>query len=273
MFGAALEDSADQKRERIFVASGLAARELVWNDVEDQWWARLSQDNVAYFRSSDCKRLDGPFRHLRSQKNGREIANLLRDELETYLVSANVSGFALGVVMADYREVLQKVPAAQIFYEDDPTVMAFYHLMYEINRTIRRKAKGCSVAFIYDKSSASEKVAHAFNALKTAHPVSGRSMATFAPLDDRDHAPLQAADMLGDVCRGIFESWLNQGRPRCVPIPERWQSNLVFTGKFDKEYLIYTVQTNLANPRFRKGLLPVRKMGSKERRRRDNLHR
>jgi hypothetical protein len=274
MFGAALEETSDRNRERIFVACGLIGRDFVWNGIEDKWWSRLKQDGVAYYKTSSCKGLDGPFCKFKSAPDGRAKANRLRDDLESFLTSSHLIGFAIGCPMDDYKEVLREIPQARMFYEDDPTVMAFYHLMYQINRTIRRKAKGCSVAFIYDQSSSSRKLMHAFDALKVVHPLSSRSMATFAPLDDRDHAPLQAADMLSNVCREeIFEPWLNEGRPRFVPVPQRWRGNLDFMGKFDKDYMLYTIRKNLANPRFIGGLLPLRQMGTSERRRRARMER
>jgi hypothetical protein len=169
--------------------------------------------------------------------------------------------------MEDYLDALRTVPDAKRFYEEDPTVMAFYHLMYQMNRTFRRKAKGFSVAFVFDQSSQSDKVAHAFHALKITHPISSRSMTTFASLDDKKHPRLQVADLLADVGRNIFQSWLAQGRPRFVPISTEWAQHIDFTGKVDKEYILHEINKNLASKRFAKGMLPVRPMGRRQRRR------
>jgi hypothetical protein len=38
-------------------------------------------------------------------------------------------------------------------------------------------------------------------------------------------------------------------------------------GKLDREYILYTIEKNLANKRFIKGLLPVRAMGRRQQRR------
>ena len=60
---------------------------------------------------------------------------------------------------------------------------AFYHLMDAMNRTVRKKARGCSIAFVYDDSSKSQKISHAFEALKEVHPFAARTLTTFLPLE------------------------------------------------------------------------------------------
>jgi hypothetical protein len=177
-------------------------------------------------------------------------------------------GFALGIVMPDYLQVIKEIPDAKHFYEKDPHVLAFYHLMYQINRTIRRKVKGCSVAFVYDQSPYSDKVGHAFGALKLVHPIASRSMKTFAPLDDKDYPALQTSDLLADVIREAFERWLSRGKPRYVPIESKWNKNVDFVGKFDRDYMLNAIKKTLASKRFIKGMLPVR-LGSRRQQRRE----
>jgi hypothetical protein len=169
--------------------------------------------------------------------------------------------------MEDYKRVLTKVPAASLFYEDDPTVTCFYHLMDTINRTVRKKAKGCSVAFVYDQSSQSKKLAHAFNALKLTHPIASESLTTFAPLDDKVHPPLQAADLLTDIGKRVYGAWLARGRPRHVEISKEWSQHIDFTGQFDEGYMIHEIKKNLASRRFAIGSLPVRRVGRRQQRR------
>ncbi len=268
VFKSSLDESADQLRERLFVAAGLIGFEGDWKPIEKRWGDILDEHQIAYFKTSECKTLDGEFRKYRSVLNGREIANQIRGKLENVLISSHLGAFGLAIVMQDYLQVLREVPEAKSFYEDDPSaVPAFYHLIYEINRTIRRKAKGSFVAFLYDDSPVSEKINHAFSALRQVHPVSSRSMVTLAPLDDRNHPALQAADMWADIARQeVYEPWLAHGRHR-IEAPEGWKPNVVWMGMFDREYLLYTIQKNLSNPRFKNGLLPTREMGRNQQRR------
>jgi hypothetical protein len=227
----------------------------------------LHFDKLNYYKTSEWKNLRGEFKQFANRIDGRKIADKVRTDLEDIILSAHLIGFTLGVIMQDYKKVLRTVPEAKLFYEDDPTVTAYYHLMDAINRTVRKKTNGFSVAFIYDQSSQSDKISHAFNALKSTHPITSKSLATFAPLDDKLHPPLQAADLLADIGKGIFGCWLAKDRPRHVALDKKWVPCIDFTGRIDEPYMLYEMRRNLSSNRFAKGSLPTRPIGRRQQRR------
>lgn len=249
IFEAALDESSDQKCETIFVAAGFIGLEDCWKDVERRWLEVLKKHGMQYFKSKEWKSLTGQFRKFRSNAYpkplGGQTADAVREELVTIILSSNLIGFAVGILMKDYNEVLQKMAASRVFYNDDPHVEAYYSLMHEIVRTVRRKAKGKSVAIVYDDSTYSQKVEHAFKALKKIHPSIGSSLRTFLPLSDKDHVPLQAADILANLIKTTFEKWFENGRPALIPLDKRWRKNVHFVGKFDREHMVYTTLRNL----------------------------
>lgn len=249
---AALDETADKKQEKIFVAAGFVAREEFWTKFETEWLSKLHASGLNHYKTSEWKNLTGQFSKFSGSVAGRKSADAIRSDLEKIILSSHLIAFALGVIMEDYKKVLREVPSAKRFYEDDPTITSFYHLMDAINRTVRKKAKGCSVAFVHDESSQSKKIFHAFDALKITHPIAGKTLTTFAPLDDTKHPPLQATDLFAEVAKNIFSEWLARGRPRYVAVPKEWRQHIDFTGRIDEPYMRDEIARNLASPRFQK---------------------
>jgi hypothetical protein len=176
-----IDESSDQKSKEVFCVAGFLAHERFWKALEEQWVKRLRADGVKYFRSTDCKSVRGPFEHLRkvygSLVAAKKAADTLRADLESILVSpqSHWHGFSLGVVIPEYNHILKKYPESRIFYAKDPTVAAYSQIMYEIVRTVRRKARKFGVAYILDASNYSNRIKHAFDAMKVHHPRVGVS--------------------------------------------------------------------------------------------------
>jgi hypothetical protein len=252
-----LDESSDQEQKDIFCVAAFLANERLWKPLEDRWVKRLQQDHVKYFRASDCKAVRGAFDHLRKEYGSfleaKKVADTLRAELEDILVSSHWIGFGLGVVMPDYKAVLQEYPIARRFYAEDPTVAAYSQIMYEVAREVRKKAKGFGVAYIVDDSSYSDKIRHAFDAMKVNHPTIGVSAKTCAPFDDKDTPALQMADLLANVTKDIFLEWL----PRGGPYAElgKWHDHFERFGKWDKKHMVKSLGRNLTSPRFVKGTI------------------
>ena len=259
---ATLEESADEKQEKLFVAAGFVGRQEFWATFERGWRTKLDDWGLKYYKTSEWKNLAGEFSGFQ-----RSSANIARAELENIILSNRIIAFSLGIVMEDYNKVRSEVPASRFFYEDDPSVPAFYHLMDAMNRTVRKKAKECCIAFVYDDSTRSAKISHAFEALKTVHPIAARTLTTFTPQDDKEHPSLQATDLLAEIAKNTLGEWLARGRPRHVSIPKGWEQNWDFCTRIDERYMLNEMNRTLASQRFKKGLLPVRPVGKRQRRR------
>jgi hypothetical protein len=259
---ATLEESADRKQEIIFVAAGFVGREDFWTKFESEWRTKLDDGGIKYYKTSHWKHLKGQFEGLE-----RSAADKIRADLQAVIQSNRIIAFGLGIIMKDYNKVRSEMPEAIFFYEDDPSVPAFYHLMDVMNRTVRKKAKGCSIRFIYDDSSKSAKISHAFESLRKVHPIVGKTLETLAPFDDKEHPSLQATDLLAEVTKGVFTEWLAEGRPQTVPIPNGWEQNMEPCLVMDERYLRHEIAKTLASPKFMKGLLPVRPVGRQQQRR------
>jgi hypothetical protein len=186
----------------------------------------------------------------------KKVADSLRAELEDMLASSCLIGFSIGVVIPDYKAVLQEYPIARRFYAEDPIVAAYSQIMYEVARQVRKNAKGFGVAYIVDDSTYSDKIKHAFEAMKINHPTVGVSAKTCAPFDDKDTPALQMADLLANVTKDIFLNWLACGGAH--PELGRWHNHIERIGKWDKEHMLRSLGRTLRSPRFAKGTLAPR---------------
>jgi Protein of unknown function (DUF3800) len=259
------DESSDQKQQEILCVSGFVAYSHFWKPLERQWVETLAREGVRYFSAKECKSVQGPFYHLRkkcgSLEAAKEKAASIRASLENILVPspsqppAQWHGFALGVVIPDYNDVLQKIPIAHRFYAKDPTVAAYMQIMYEIVRVVRRNLKGWGVAYIIDRSNDSPKIAHAFEAMKKHHPTCGKSAKTCAPFDDEETPGLQMADMFAGAMRERFEQWIASGRKS--DLCGKWITNTANAkvGLWDKDFMLKSLSRTVRHPRFKAGTL------------------
>jgi hypothetical protein len=257
VFDSFLDESSDKTQKDIFCVAAFLANERLWKPLEERWVKRLQQDQVRYFRASDCKTVHGPFEHLRkvhgSFDAAKKVADALRADLEDLLVPSRWIGFCLGVIIPEYKAVLQEFPEANRCYGKDPTVAAYQQIMYEVVRVVRKKAKEFGVAFIVDASTYSARIRHAFEAMKTNHPTIGQSAKTCAPFDDKETPALQMADLLASVTKDIFLEWLRKGTQ--YPELGKWHDHIERIGKVDAALMLRTLTRTFKSPRFVKGTL------------------
>lgn len=218
-----LDESSDEERKQVLCVAGFVGHEAYWKAMQQEWIERLDRDSVAYFRTSDCKSLSGPFRVLTrkygSVAKARPIAERLRSDLEQIIARYHWIGFALGVPVSEYKEVFHVTPAARLLYsEDDPTEAAYAKLMYMIATSARKNAPGAEIAYVIDEAEFSGKIAEAFKAIKQNNPRISKVMRSLVPSDDKVTAPLQIADLIASVVKdGILERF-RTGEPLKLPI-------------------------------------------------------
>jgi hypothetical protein len=253
------DESSDQQQQEVFCVAAFLANETYWRPLEVRWVNRLHEDHIEYFRASDCKAVRGAFNHLRKKHGSflkaQEVADKLRADLENILLTPPSPwiGFAAGVVISDYDAVRQVFPEARYFFGEDKTVPAYRQVMYEVARTVRRKAKEFGIAYIVDDSTYSQEIKQAFDATKNNHPTVAASMKTIAALDDKATPALQIADLFANVCKDIFLDWLRGGAQH--PEFGKWHDHIDRMGKFDKGVMLHSLLKTLNSPRLAKGTL------------------
>jgi hypothetical protein len=269
-----LDESSDEKQEHVFCVAACCATDKNWDGIQRRWLDRLQVDNVKYFRASSCKAVSGPFFHLRrvhgSLAAARRVAERIRADLENILLTSAWAGFMLGVVIPDYKGVLAAYPVARAFFAGDPTEHAYSQVMYEVTRTIRRKAKNHAAAFVIDQSLYSDKVIAAYNAMRQNHPTVAKTAKTILPLDDKETASLQVADLLASVAKDTFIEWLKDPTQRYAPLPEKWRNHFERIGRWDKPHFLRSLTKTLESPRLKQDKLarrarPEHKLSKRER--------
>lgn len=263
-----LDESSDQKQQNIFCVAAFLANRPHWGALQARWVERLRQDDVGYFRASDCKSVRGAFSHLRTKHGSflkaKEAADKLRVELETILLSpaSHWIGFATAVVVPDYDAVRREFSPAGYFFGEDKTIPAYRQVMYEIARTVRKKAKKFGVAYVVDASTYSARIKQAFGATKENHPVVGMSMKMIEALDDKSTPALQMADLFANACKDIFLDWLALGSQ--YPKLGKWGSHIERIGKFDRRVMLHSLLRTINSPRLAKGTLARQPMPDRQ---------
>ena len=110
LFHAYIDDSADQKRERVVVAAAIIAAPHVCDRMSKRWNARLAQDGIAYFKSSHCETLNGQvykFRALGMQE-GRLKAAKIRDDLDQILLTSDLTALGITLSIPSHRVMLSE---------------------------------------------------------------------------------------------------------------------------------------------------------------------
>lgn len=260
-----LDESSDEKQEHAFCVAACLATDENWKTIQGRWLERLQQDRVAYFHATSCKAVSGPFFHLRREHGSLEaakrVADKIREDLEKILTTSAWAGFMLGVILPDYRKILQALPEARLFFAGDPTEHAYSQMMFEVTRTVRRKARNHAVAFVIDQSlyAADTKIINAYNAMRQNHPTVAKSATTILPLDDKITPPLQVADLIASVTKDMFLDWLTRPDERTAPLPEKWLPCIERIGKWDEAHFLRTLIKTISSPRMAKGTLALRK--------------
>jgi hypothetical protein len=253
------DESSDGSQKEILAVSAFLAHRESWSTLEAKWLRRLHTDGVKYFSAKDCRSVQKPFRHFTQECGSlgaaKQRAQQVRADLEEILIPApslppaQWHGFAVGVVIPEYRAVLRDYPIARKFWAEDPTITAYAQVMFQIVNTVRRKAKRFGVAFIVDESSDFTKIKHAFDATRELHPSFKETAKTCAGLDDKETPALQMADMLADVTR--------QGFVRNLHSPEigKWGRNVSNLYVYSAKYMLKQLVKTLEHPRFKQGTL------------------
>jgi len=274
-----IDESSDREQESVFCVGAILAHPLNFAEIQSAWLERLRvPDEIAYFRATDCRRVDGAFFKLRNKygSGAQAVADKLRADLEGILLSYSWIGFGIAVLIPDYREIRNSFPIARRFYREDPAEAAYAGLFFEIARAAQKNAPDHQVACIIDDSTYSGMISAAFEGLKINHPELARPMAMLAPKDDKLTPPLQMADLLASLVKDNFLLWLASRKPESVPLKEKWHDHFELIGRWDKEHMLINMADTLNDPRYGARLLarkPLPQPTKQELKRKERLRR
>jgi len=205
-----IDESSDGSQKKAFVAAGFMAPVKTWTAMRTPWKRKLKEHRIKYFKSSECRNLQGEFFKYKAEfglDEGKKRALAVRDDLEELIRQYPLIGFSLGVNMADFWEIntsneARTSPHWNPDYED----CAFQLVIHALVTRLKTEFEGrkYQIGFVHDHSSKSAKLLHSFDCFKVRHPALSDCMRNFTSLDDKTHPPLQMADLMADVARDMI---------------------------------------------------------------------
>lgn len=212
-----LDDSADQTQEKVVVYAGFMGDAPRWNALCQMWNKRLRADGIKYFRSTECRSLRGEFAKFKSPleyppPKGREAAKRLREDLKEIVKASKVMGMAVGVLVRDYKEVLQ-LAISKGKMNADPSEAAYQSLIIEYAKAALRLGKTNRIAYICDQSTASSRLKEIYLELIKKNHSCARIMTGGISYQDDKHFPqLQAADLIAGIAKDMLLEQIESGK-------------------------------------------------------------
>jgi hypothetical protein len=242
-----LDDSKDQNQSQMVVSAGFVGTQNDWGKLRISWTKRLNEDGLKYFKTSEFKMLTEQFARFKTADypppTGREKARQIRSDLQAILKRVSgIRGIGLCLPMDDLNKVCAR-PEATPYYAGDPYNLAFQSVLHETVGFIRRKPGRNMVAFVHDDGPNYDMLRHFYMGFKEQNPRTAKYMAGFQPLSDKDHPPLQAADMVANLALGIGIEWLENCRK--VETLKELRESIDKVGVWTQDYLLSVLKANL----------------------------
>jgi hypothetical protein len=213
-----IDDSSDQRQEKVVLAGAFVGWYHQWSQLQKEWKKRLKQDGLRYFRSTECRSLQGEFFKFRDETNypkphGRRAANKIRDDLDAIIHKSGVMGIAACVPMQAYNTLRAIEPhAAEIFPEDafEVALQAVFQLCYEtVQNEMRKEIGPQKVALICDDGPSAPRIAKMFEQFLERNPAYGDVLESLVHRDDKKLPQLQSADLMAHLAKDRFSEWLD----------------------------------------------------------------
>jgi Protein of unknown function (DUF3800) len=242
-----LDDSKDQNQSKLIVSAGFFGTKEDWGQLRIAWSRRLKEDGIRYFKTSEYKMLEEEFAKFKTAAypapTGRQKAKEIRDSLRGILREhPRIRGVGVAIAIEDYNKVCAR-PEAQGVLIGSPYHRALDSVMFETVKLIRKIPGHHKVAFVHDDGPDFDDLRKVYTAFKANNPKTAKSLAGFQPLNDKEHPPLQAADMLANYALGIGIEWLTAGRSAAKV--REMRENLTLLGVWDEHYLLSVLKRNL----------------------------
>ena len=239
LFKVYLDESSDEKQEKVAAVGGFIGEVRQWKGFSVKWFKRLTRNEIDYFRSAEYYSLTEQFRQFRNptkypKPTGSLAAKAVLDSLESLIQKTELVGVGLCILMDDWKAAVKADPdAPQIL--TNPYEIATQFLISEIHKVISAEVgKGNRIAFIADESQAAQRIEKVYLEFKRVNPgLTG--LKSFTHLDDKTCAYLQAADMMAGLSRqAALDSLKNGG---ALVEPRRLEDRISFIKCLDRNFL------------------------------------
>jgi hypothetical protein len=246
-----MDESTDQKKQHIVTVAGFVGIGGAIFETERCWQKVLEDEDIKYFRASDCAGVDGPFKKYRQdpdrvEEEDYQRAFAVRNRLID-CIDPRLNGVAISVLIGDYKSVMATHPRAPLYFDEDPLFTALQMLMIETVRQVSQQLPNEVVAYVYDENSElKEEINSVYGKLKRRNPQWAKWMGSLSQLDDKETALLQAGDLMGSEGRRETQYWMKgEGEHTRVFERLRQNGNLWFIGALDKQHMLDIIKENI----------------------------
>jgi hypothetical protein len=217
LYHAYVDDSADRNRERLIVCGAIIGKKNDWGILNGKWKDRLQRDGLEYFKSSHCETLNGQFHKFRQFgiDEGKRRALLVRDDLYAILGNAPITG--LGVTLSvPFHRIMRDDPKTFGAIPEVPYRLAFQQVLAECGKAMQVLGRGNVVAFRHDDTDDFHVLHALFKEFKRLNSRYTSILADFVALDDKSHAPVQAADVAAWVTFQRANDYVSNPSPEAI---------------------------------------------------------
>jgi hypothetical protein len=210
MFGCYLDESFDMKQSGLYVVGGLIGRGIAFFELERAWEVLLKQCNIAYFKASECESGKGQFaKYVADPKNitpterarlnsiSHDFCRLIGNPVK-YDDRSFFALFGTAVVQKDFYELIKKPKARAVLGKSPYRLtydLAMIHTAWAMKQLSKDTKRTDCASYICDQDQEHSEIAPiAYRDLVRNNPTAAKYMCSFSMADEKQCAPLQAAD-------------------------------------------------------------------------------
>ena len=239
VYDAFVDDSKDRHAEKVVVSGIFIGDKERWGWLRTHWTGRLEDEGMKYFKASEYYGLRGQFVKFQSESKyppptGREAAKRVFDDLEQIIRQANIMSLGVVIPVKDYNEVMA-MPEAQGKIPTTPYLLALHSSFFETVKAVNENPGRHTVTFVHDDDDRFPLYRSAYLAFRKKNPKTAKQMGGFIALNDKEHPPLQAADLAANVTCNHAKQWLEDHTQASL---QRLTGSLYMIGIWEKDYII-----------------------------------
>jgi hypothetical protein len=242
VYEAFIDDSKDRHSEKVLVSGIFVGDKDRWGWLRTHWNRRLEDEGMKYFKASEYYGLRGEFQKFRSESypepKGREAATRVFDDLEQIIRQANIMSLGVVIPVQDYNEVMA-MPEAQGKIPSRPYDLALNSCFFETVKAVNQSPGKHMVAFVHDDDERFPHYQELYREFRKKNPKTAKQMGGFIPLNDKEHPPLQAADLAANVTCNYAKQWLED---RTEASLQRLKGSMYMVGVWEKDYIIHVLR-------------------------------
>lgn len=221
MFGCYLDESYDMKQSGFYAVGGFIARGVAVFELERQWENLLKRRRLEYFKASECESGKKQFarfvanpkkiteaEHAKLSSISHEFCRLIGNPVQ-YDDRPFLCLFGTAVGQKDFYD-LSKTSKAKAVLGDSPYRLAYDLAMIQAAWSMKQLEKDTQrrdcVSFVCDQDEEHCDIAPAaYLALKRKNRIAQKYMCTYSMADEKQCAPLQAADAVVYEVRKVLK--------------------------------------------------------------------